>query len=194
VVIYCTYAGVVDWVVVVLRVVVVVVVAGSTTAPFVLWLGENNVVGPATLEITDNIDGDRGLVAKQDIEAGQVIASVPSSIMLTSSSLQQSSIAQAVAEYEASSGITISTDDRIALMLLHEKHLGTSSRFAHFIAVLPQSYTNLLNFELHQIERLKGSNLYFLASRVQSQTLQDYEQVLAPLLTRYAHLHTDTLW
>lgn len=125
-------------------------------------------------------------MALRDIQAGEVVVSVPRSIMITDASVNDSALGQAIETYENTTKITISIDDRIALALLNERRLGATSRWQHFVPVLPTSYTNGLNLSSDEIARLKGSNLHILAAHVQAQMLQDYEHVLLPLFARYS--------
>ncbi|KAJ1671299.1 hypothetical protein EV182_007711, partial [Spiromyces aspiralis] len=101
-----------------------------------------------------------GVYAKQDIQAGQVLASIPESIIIT-----ESVTSKALDPLLTSRDL--GTFAKMCLFLVYEKHVrGPASFWASYIDCLPESFSTTVWYNDEELRYLGGTPLeYFTALR-----------------------------
>jgi len=83
-------------------------------------------------------DTGRGLQARAHIAPGEVIISVPSSALVTATTVRKSSLGKQI---EAINCDNLTAQELLSLWLVSEKNKGTSSSYFPYLQSLPTSYT-----------------------------------------------------
>lgn len=135
------------------------------------------------LSIRDLPGGERGIYCEEDIEENSTIFSIPFSSLLT---------IQSAAGTPLESASIWREDDILAVLLLYEKyHRKHASFWYKHILCIPAEYHNIINFSDNELEMIKGSNLYPIATAWKTQVRQDFENIV-PLISQVTEI--DTSW
>ena len=131
-----------------------------------------------TIRLLDG-DDERGVFCRTDssVPINSVIFSLSFESIMTVAYVPESVLHREV--LTAVQATTLREDDLLALLLLHERRLGTASKWAKHIMVLPRTYTSIPNFSAVQLELIRGSNLYSLGSAWQQQLRNDFDELQA---------------
>ena len=142
--------------------------ATSHVAELNTWLWERGVLVRGDVEVGSCGESGMGLIATRKIQQGEVVASVPSHVML------QTGTALHVPELEEASGLVVGLlneawgwggggalelgDVLLAIRLLHEQRLGNASDLAPWIRMLPaaDSVQTPLMWGEAEVDRLLG--------------------------------------
>lgn len=101
------------------------------------WLLQNNWAPAANLIPFDFPDTGRGLMTLDSIKTNQVILKIPKSLLITASTVSQSSIAHLFFI-----GPNLNAHCALSMFLIYEKHLDKSSFWKPYLDTLPTTYTN----------------------------------------------------
>ncbi|KDO34458.1 hypothetical protein SPRG_00522 [Saprolegnia parasitica CBS 223.65] len=129
----------------------------------------------ADLVYEESSGGDRGVFVSEAIKAHTAILSIPFESLLNLYSIAASPLAEIPHLHERE-------DDCLAWFLLYETHLNKASKWARHIAVLPRTFHNILYLSDADIERLEGSNVYYVARHLQSQVAADFDELTTTIL------------
>lgn len=143
--------------------------AAAHVAGLNAWLWERGVLVRGGVEVGSCGESGLGLIAIRQIQKGEVVASVPSNVML------QTATALNVPELEKASGLVVGLlneawgwggnggalelgDVLLAIRLLHEQRLGNASDLAPWIRMLPaaDSVQTPLMWGEAEVDRLLG--------------------------------------
>lgn len=116
--------------------------------------------------------------ALRDIKKGEELFRIPLSLLLSVENIK-SPIQKPFEE------CGIKGDTALALMLLWERSLGSESRWAPWIKVLPREYSQPLFWSPSERAELKGSNLAVLTDTLDEQVRQDYLTMVTPLVEKF---------
>ncbi|KAL3141212.1 hypothetical protein ABBQ38_003551 [Trebouxia sp. C0009 RCD-2024] len=130
---------------------------------FASWLGgQGGYLNPklkAFTEVDDN--GDRGIVAEEDIEEGQQLMLIPLSCCLHMPTQQEQAASQgqhtAALQYLSTEQTRLSPFLSTVLLLLYEVGQGTASRFHAYLQTLPQEHDCVLCWSKGQLSELEGT-------------------------------------
>ena len=118
------------------------------------WLKAEGVdVGKVTPALVDGAPGGRGwgLVAAEDIGGGDAVLSIPKSVWMTVDTALESPVGPHV------------TDEAgwiaLALQLLHERAVGSKSKWAAYVAALPTNLEAPLFWTAEEVGALAGTQL-----------------------------------
>jgi len=119
-------------------------------------------------------NNERGVFCQTQISAEEPILSIPFSALLTIYHVLHS-----CPEIQTIAMSGVREEDLLILMLLFEKHVrGENSRWSKHISLLPRQYNSALFFTPEVLQALEGSNLAIIATRIQAQAQQDFEELL----------------
>lgn len=131
---------------------------------------------------TANDDGqiERGIKVNADVPANSTLAIVPFDSLLT--------VAVPIDDVGlASLRDRLSEDDMLSLLLLHERHKGSESRWSKHFAVIPRVYHSVANYSDDDLALLRGSNLLDVAYRWKDQLQADFAALMDILQSSSFH-------
>ncbi len=95
--------------------------------------------------------GTRGMQATRDIKQGEVVLSIPNTMVITSSSVLQ---AKEIGEIIAPLRPKLPDKALLALFLLHERAKGSRSAWAPYLETIPAEVDSLLSFSDKEIQQV----------------------------------------
>lgn len=153
--------------------------ASFSAAEYTTWVQQDlKMQLDPRLQVFDTANEDnqieRGIRTTSTINAHSTLAIVPFGSLLTVESPVSDAGFDALRHQ-------LSEDDMLVLLLLHEKHKGSESKWFPHFAVIPSVYHSIANYSEDDLELIKGSNLYDLAYRWKDQLQQDFIDLLSTL-------------
>lgn len=143
----------------------------SAEQAFVQWLQSHNVNVP-TVKFVDFVETGPGAMATADIPADSTLVRIPRSAFLSSSRINDTEMFEAIQSVRG-----FNPQYQLALVLLHEQALGAQSKWAPYIAMLPQELDTTLYFSEDEMEELKGSNVIALTEARRQQLRKNYDEI-----------------
>ncbi|KAL6069106.1 SET domain-containing protein 4, variant 3 [Balamuthia mandrillaris] len=160
-------------------------------------LKENGMdVGKYKLEVADFGSAGRGLVATEDIAAGETLVSVPSRLLMNSRSARRSLLGEVLVRKPSPMTVTnkrggahqqpplvMPPMHTLVLFLLWERHLGTRSFWHPFIQQLPTSFTTSLYFTNEELQECQSDKFVEEVNRHKTELARMHEDLQAFLQT-----------
>ena len=125
---------------------------------FYVWAKEQNILFEG-VEIKSAGDDELGIFAIDDFTKGDMFNKIPRSSMMASDCLNESSIGSLVQNDPMLSSMP---NVALAVHLLCEAY-NVNSKWKPYINILPRHYTNILYFDISDIENLKGTSVFLQA-------------------------------
>jgi hypothetical protein len=134
-----------------------------------------------SLEIMEDLPTGRGVVTKKDILKGEVVCKIPINLVWTSSTVQRidtiGEILSKASKEEGWHGID-RDEEVLAIGILWEKSLGSSSKWYSWINSLPKSHSNILFFTETELNALEGTSISGMSKQLINQVIEDYNEFI----------------
>eukprot|EP00887_Chlorella_sp_A99_P005962 scaffold29.g5962.t1 len=146
-------------------------------AEFVQWLQNAGGYVHPSLDLFAQLGGgDRGMVAAKAIPAGDQLLIVPRDLCLHVGAAADSPAAQAVADHKLDPFLST------VLIMMAERALGERSRFAPYLALLPERHGCLMSWTEEERAELAGTAL---EERAKGETAAEVYARMEPLLREH---------
>lgn len=104
------------------------------------WMSSRGWKQPSKLCLAKFENTGRGLMARHPIQSGDVLVSIPASLLITTATVCNSAVGH-ILKTSATKAEVFLCQEILALFLLWERHLGNSSIWKNYIDTLPLSFT-----------------------------------------------------
>eukprot|EP00742_Colponemidia_sp_Colp-10_P008041 GILJ01008676.1.p1 GENE.GILJ01008676.1~~GILJ01008676.1.p1 ORF type:complete len:394 (-),score=42.18 GILJ01008676.1:47-1228(-) len=136
----------------------------------------------ALVRVAD-FDGLRGCAAADTITTGDDILFVSHELFLTVELAKTSTLVSLIDEISS-----LSNDDVLALLLLHERFRLEDSPHRAYIRSLPTEYSNTIHWSENERRKLAGSNLNMLTDILLQQIQTDFTDFIQTICERHVEL------
>lgn len=127
-------------------------------------------ISSENVEIKCVRSGELGVFAVNEIAKGDMFISIPRKAMLTTDTIKKSKISSLV---DSDPMLSSMPNVALALHLLCEAY-NEKSIWRPYINILPRHYTNILYFEIDDIENLKGTSVFLQAINTYNSIVRQY--------------------
>lgn len=125
-----------------------------------------------------------GIMAVEDLKAGELILQVPLSICVHIESLHLS-VLHDIVKAEPHLMAFDSKDELLALLLMAERRAGSQSFWWPYLSLMPREYDTPLYWEEEERKYLAGTNVGLLTSMMEQRILRDWHEIHAKLVLKY---------
>ncbi|RLN67080.1 hypothetical protein BBJ29_005002 [Phytophthora kernoviae] len=144
-------------------------------------------------------EAERGVFIAEDVTPHTEVFSIPLESVLSVQSLEQNEVLQSIAFFQQLTPER--EDDQLAIALLYEKFIvGSKSKWAKHIELLPKTYHNALYFGQEEIKALEGMLLELFENVTEGInldlfheyfSLDNYKWALSTIWSRFVSLRLD---
>lgn len=136
------------------------------------------------LEVRKFAEGDdeRGIYTTSTIPVNSTLAVAPLTSLLTTDHASNVPVLSSIAHL-------LREDDLLVLIMVYEQHLGVEAKWARHLTLLPKQYHSIINYTKEELELIRGSNLYIIATQWQKQVCDDYRALINILQTHSIQAH-----
>ncbi|CAI5731497.1 unnamed protein product [Hyaloperonospora brassicae] len=146
--------------------------SSAVVSKLIEWLESNGTTDSLlAIRYLGEYEG-HGVLAKQTLPCGQVTLQVPFKLTMTVESAARSDLAAVLEKYPQ-----ISSDEVLALHVMHERNKGTRSFFAPFLASLPTTFDLPVFWSDTELNELRGTNVLLLTRLMQQQLERDFQTI-----------------
>src|SRR5690554_6579376 len=123
----------------------------ESIASFDRWLKSGGVT--TKLEICKSPTGSRGLMAKEEIKADDIVLSIPRSMIFYADHARRSALGESIDAVEELD------DEAITFLFAISQRFDSTSSWKPFFDVLPTSFSTPIHFSFQELMQLDGSSM-----------------------------------
>lgn len=133
-----------------------------------------------------DIASGNGIFAKESIEKGETLMSVPFNICISTESIIADSKLGVI--FEDLPGLLDYQDEVLAIGIMYAKSNGKDSIWSKHLNTIPDKFNTTLYWEDLEIEELRPTSVYHLTKMLQNQIKTDWNQIHSDLKENYPQL------
>eukprot|EP00794_Sanderia_malayensis_P012142 gene12142-13395_t len=144
---------------------------------FIDWANKQSILCDS-VEVRKSLGDELGVFASRTLAPGELLIKVPKSAMMTAETVSNSPIGRIVSEDPMLSKMP---NVALAFLLVYEL-FNENSKWQPYLNVLPRTYSNILYFDIADVEMLKGTSIYLDVLNVLKSIARQYAYIMNLLL------------